>query len=162
MATSEITHLECLASRVRGFSDHSYLSAVCGNAFHAAGLFPVRASAMKELSGHFPGKPILPAVLLLEAVFHVAAAKMINDMEFMDIVMVQHAKFRRPVVDGEDVLLSVSRHDTDTSKSNVTACKAEARIMEQSVECIASARNAGTLVADFTFSYRVPTGGAAQ
>ena len=59
-------------------------------------------------NGHFPENPIMPGVLILEAMAQVGALANHSpddpDLEFM-IASVNNAKFRRPVVPGDQLLL---------------------------------------------------------
>ncbi len=57
--------------------------------------------------GHFPGKPIMPGVLLLEAMAQVGGVAMLYGEEFAGKLAVfagiDRVKFRRPVVPGDQV-----------------------------------------------------------
>jgi len=59
-------------------------------------------------NGHFPEKPIMPGVLILEAMAQVGALANHSpddpEMEFM-IASISNAKFRKPVVPGDQLLL---------------------------------------------------------
>ena len=63
--------------------------------------------------GHFPGKPILPGVLLLEAMAQatgILAFTMVgkpNDGELYYFAAIDHARFKRPVVPGDQLVLDV-------------------------------------------------------
>ncbi len=69
--------------------------------------------------GHFPGQPVMPAVLILEAMAQVGGMLMLNSVEdpgnkLMYFMGIDGAKFRRPVVPGDQLrfqltLLSVKR-----------------------------------------------------
>jgi len=62
--------------------------------------------------GHFPGKPIMPAVLILESMAQVCAATVMSMPEFKDkiglMIGVEEAKFRRPVVPGEVLRMAIN------------------------------------------------------
>lgn len=57
--------------------------------------------------GHFPGKPIMPGVLLLEAMAQVGGVAMLYSEEFSGKLAVfagiDRVKFRKPVVPGDQV-----------------------------------------------------------
>jgi beta-hydroxyacyl-ACP dehydratase FabZ len=58
--------------------------------------------------GHFPGHPIMPAVLILEAVAQVGGFLLLNSIEnpgnkLMYFVGIDNAKFRRPVRPGDQM-----------------------------------------------------------
>ena len=63
--------------------------------------------------GHFPGKPILPGVLILEAMAQatgILAFTMVgkpNDGELYYFAVIDHARFKRPVVPGDQLVLDV-------------------------------------------------------
>lgn len=63
--------------------------------------------------GHFPGKPILPGVLILEAIAQatgILAFTMVgkpNDGELYYFAAIDHARFKRPVVPGDQLVLDV-------------------------------------------------------
>ena len=63
--------------------------------------------------GHFPGKPILPGVLILEAMAQatgILAFTMVgkpNDGELYYFAAIDHARFKRPVVPGDQLVLDV-------------------------------------------------------
>ena len=62
--------------------------------------------------GHFPGQPLLPAVLMIESLTQVATLLMLSPLNFAaDHVYlrgVDHAKFRRQVVPGDQLHLEVT------------------------------------------------------
>ena len=63
--------------------------------------------------GHFPGKPILPGVLILEAMAQatgILAFTMVgkpNDGELYSFGAIENARFKRPVVPGDQLILDV-------------------------------------------------------
>lgn len=61
--------------------------------------------------GHFPGRPTLPGVLLVEALAQCAGVSVMADKQYAGRLAlfgsIQNAKFRRQVVPGDTVLLEV-------------------------------------------------------
>ena len=58
--------------------------------------------------GHFPGHPVMPAVLILEAMAQVGGMLLLNSVEdpndkLMYFVGIDNAKFRRPVTPGDQL-----------------------------------------------------------
>jgi UDP-3-O-[3-hydroxymyristoyl] N-acetylglucosamine deacetylase/3-hydroxyacyl-[acyl-carrier-protein] dehydratase len=62
--------------------------------------------------GHFPGQPIMPGVLILEAMAQTGGILLLNGIENPDGILVyimgiDNAKFRRPVLPGDQLVLEV-------------------------------------------------------
>lgn len=61
--------------------------------------------------GHYPGRPIMPGVLIVEAMAQVGAVVLLSDPKFADkIPMIGHieeAKFKRPVVPGDTLITTI-------------------------------------------------------
>ena len=64
--------------------------------------------------GHFPGAPVMPGVLILEAMAQVAGVMLYREMPDEDkckkliyFTGIENAKFRRPVVPGDQLRLEV-------------------------------------------------------
>ena len=78
------------------------------------GLLAVKAVTGSEdfFAGHFPGAPVMPGVLLMEALSQAAGIWMLQSAEDpghveVAVVGIDEAKFRRPVVPGDRLLLDV-------------------------------------------------------
>lgn len=64
--------------------------------------------------GHFPNKPIMPGVLIIEAMAQTAGAITVLNMEantpgVVYFMTIDKAKFRKPVVPGDQLRLSVKK-----------------------------------------------------
>ena len=63
-------------------------------------------------SGHFPGRPTLPGVLMVESLAQLAAAAVLADERYSDRLPlfggIDRARFRRQVVPGDTLELEVS------------------------------------------------------
>jgi 3-hydroxyacyl-[acyl-carrier-protein] dehydratase len=65
------------------------------------------------LQGHFPGKPILPGVLIIEAMAQTGGILLLSEIEERDkklfyLGAVDEARFRRPVVPGDQLRIEVT------------------------------------------------------
>lgn len=63
--------------------------------------------------GHFPGAPVMPGVLVVEALAQVGAVLALREIEDRDHKLVfftgiREARFRRPVVPGDTLILEVT------------------------------------------------------
>ena len=77
--------------------------------------------------GHFPGHPVMPGVLILEALAQTGAILLLHDMADRDEKLfyfagIERARFRRPVVPGDQLIL-----ETEIVNLRRTMCKFEAR-----------------------------------
>ena len=79
--------------------------------------------------GHFPGHPIMPGVLILEAMAQVAGvaslSRKMNIGKLAYFLSVKEAKFRKPVLPGDRLVIEI---DLLKSKLNVMQVKAVARV----------------------------------
>ena len=61
--------------------------------------------------GHFPGEPVMPGVLIVEALAQVGAAVMLSCTEFKGKLVyfggIEHCRFRKKVVPGDVLMLEV-------------------------------------------------------
>lgn len=63
--------------------------------------------------GHFPGAPVMPGVLIVEALAQVGAILALREIEHREQKLVlfsgiEHARFRQPVVPGDTLILEVT------------------------------------------------------
>lgn len=96
-------------------------------------------------NGHFPHKPIMPGVLIVEAMAQAGALANHSsenpDMEFM-IASINEAKFRRPVIPGDQLML-IAHIEKDKGKIKKINCRAEVDgqiVAEAQVIAVAQAR----------------------
>jgi 3-hydroxyacyl-[acyl-carrier-protein] dehydratase len=64
--------------------------------------------------GHFPGKPIMPGVLILESLAQAGGVLLLNqvpdrDSKLLYFVAIDGARFRRPVVPGDTLRVHVTK-----------------------------------------------------
>jgi 3-hydroxyacyl-[acyl-carrier-protein] dehydratase len=88
----------------------------------------VKGSAKKKLTGdeyffegHFPGRPVMPGVLIVEAISQ--AAMVVLDSGGLKLKGVEKIKFRQPIQPGDVILINVevlsSENDEYTVKGEV-------------------------------------------
>jgi beta-hydroxyacyl-ACP dehydratase FabZ len=81
--------------------------------------------------GHFPGNPVFPGVLILEAIAQVGGCLLfgsdptLKGRKLMYLAGVDKARFRRPVVPGDQLVLSLEILST---RSRFLKCHGEARV----------------------------------
>ena len=92
--------------------------------------------------GHFPGHPVMPGVLIIEAMAQTAAVLVVRTMgieaegKLVYFMSVDQARFRKPVGPGDSVHIHVEKL---RNRGNVWKFKGEARVND-------------TLVAEATFA----------
>jgi len=74
--------------------------------------------------GHFPGRPTLPGVLLVEALAQCAGISVMADPQYQGRLAlfggIQNAKFRRQVMPGDTVLLEVTMNQVTSRGGKAT------------------------------------------
>ena len=81
--------------------------------------------------GHYPGHPVMPGVLIIEAMAQTAAVLVVETLgpeaqgKVVYFMSVDGAKFRRPVLPGDQLRLHVSR---ERRRGNVWKMSAVARV----------------------------------
>ena len=77
-------------------------------------------------TGHFPDFPVMPGVLIIEAMAQVAGVLVLNaipdrDNKLVFLVSVDRARFRRPVVPGDQLRIEIDVLKWKASVAKVTA-----------------------------------------
>ena len=81
--------------------------------------------------GHFPTRPVMPGVLIIECMAQTAAVLVIHTLgaeaagRLVYFMSVEGAKFRRPVVPGDQMRVQVTK---DRRRGNVWRFRGEARV----------------------------------
>jgi beta-hydroxyacyl-ACP dehydratase FabZ len=95
--------------------------------------------------GHFPGAPVMPGVLIIEALAQAGAVLLLSDIPDRESKLVyftgiDEARFRRPVVPGDQVRLTM-----DVLKLRAKTCKMRG-VAEVDGELVAEAEIMSALV----------------
>jgi beta-hydroxyacyl-ACP dehydratase FabZ len=80
--------------------------------------------------GHFPGNPVMPGVLIVEAMAQVAALGLLagvpeSDRKLLYLAGVDRCKFRRPVLPGDQLRIEV---ELVSVRSRLSKCRATATV----------------------------------
>jgi 3-hydroxyacyl-[acyl-carrier-protein] dehydratase len=81
--------------------------------------------------GHFPGRPVMPGVLIVEAMAQTAAVLVVHTLgadasgKLVYFMSIDHARFRKPVTPGDQLRIHVVK---ERSRGNVWKFTAEAKV----------------------------------
>ena len=85
-------------------------------------------------NGHFPAKPVMPGVLIIESMAQAAGLVMLSEEKHQGRIpyftCIDNARFRKPVVPGDQIIIEV---DVIRIKGSVGRVKAVAKVDNQIV-----------------------------
>ena len=96
----------------------------------AVGLKNVTANE-PHFQGHFPGRPVMPGVLIIEAMAQTAAVIVVASLgkesegKLVYFMSIENARFRKPVVPGDQLRLHCRK---ERQRANVWKFSCEARV----------------------------------
>lgn len=83
-------------------------------------------------NGHFPAKPVMPGVLIIESMAQAAGLLMLSEGEFEGKIPyftgIDNARFRRTIVPGDQIVMEI---EVMRLKGNVGRVKAVAKVDDQ-------------------------------
>lgn len=84
--------------------------------------------------GHFPSRPIMPGVLIIECMAQTAAVLVVETLgpnsegKLVYFMSVEEARFRKPVIPGDQLMIHVKK---ERSRGNVWKFSAQAKVDDQ-------------------------------
>jgi 3-hydroxyacyl-[acyl-carrier-protein] dehydratase len=81
------------------------------------------------LAGHFPGRPVMPGVLLIEGMAQAGGLLLLSDIpdrenKLLLFASIEAAKFRRPVVPGDQI-----RYEIEVLRLRSSYCKLAGKVL---------------------------------